>query len=69
VGVEVTQVERRRRDLGLSQVDLAKAAKVTQQSISLIEGGRVPRLATAYAIAAALGTTLEDLFPQAAVPS
>jgi DNA-binding XRE family transcriptional regulator len=52
----------------LTQVELAKAAGVSQQTISLIESGRTPRLSTAYAVAAALQTTPEQLFP-AAMPA
>jgi transcriptional regulator with XRE-family HTH domain len=55
----------RRKGLGLTQTQLAEAAGVTQQTISEIESGRIPRLATAYAVATALGATPEELFPQA----
>lgn len=62
---ELNPTERRRKELGLTQTQLAKASGVTQQTISEVESGRIPRLATACAIAAALSVTIEDLFPAA----
>jgi|SRR5271165_2300990 len=51
---------------GLSQGALADMAGVTRQSISGIESGRwSPSLETALALAAALGTSIEDLFGSA----
>src|SRR5271165_6576671 len=48
---------------GLSQGALADMAGVTRQSISGIESGRwSPSLEVALALAAALGTRIEDLF-------
>ena len=48
---------------GLSQGALADVAGVTRQSISGIESGRwSPSLEVALALAAALGTSVEDLF-------
>ena len=48
---------------GLSQGALAEMAGVTRQSISGIESGRwSPSLEVALALAAALGTSVEDLF-------
>ena len=48
---------------GLSQGALADMAGVTRQSISGIESGRwSPSLEVAFALAAALGTSVEDLF-------
>jgi putative molybdopterin biosynthesis protein len=48
---------------GLSQGTLADMAGVTRQSISGIESGRwSPSLEVALALAAALGTSIEDLF-------
>lgn len=54
-----------RTKLGKSQVELAKEVGVTQPAISAIELGEVanPAVDTAQLIAAALGTTVEYLFP------
>ena len=52
---------------GLSQGDLARTAGVTRQAISGIESGRwSPSLDVALSLAAALDSTVEDLFGSAA---
>lgn len=53
----------RRKELGLSQVELAEATKVDQRTISAYERGRYqPPLDTRLAIAKALDTTHDSLF-------
>lgn len=54
-----------REQMGISQTELAAAARITQAAISAIERGEVksPSLETARNIARALGTTIEELFP------
>jgi transcriptional regulator with XRE-family HTH domain len=50
--------------LGLTQIQLARMAGVTERTIRLYEQGqRTPRLGTARAIADALGVSVEELFP------
>lgn len=57
------QVEKRRIELGMSQEELARASRVSRQTISDIETGRhIPRLDTALMIASALLTTVDALF-------
>jgi transcriptional regulator with XRE-family HTH domain len=56
------QVRRRRRAAGLSQAQLAERSGVSRQAVGALESGRhLPRVDAALAIAAALGTTVEDL--------
>jgi transcriptional regulator with XRE-family HTH domain len=53
------QVGRRRRELGLSQADLAKRCHTTQSAIARLEGGgRPPRIDTLLRIANALDCDL-----------
>jgi transcriptional regulator with XRE-family HTH domain len=60
----------RRRELGLTQRDLAARADLTQQYLSLIERGAVePRLDLRLRLASALEMTAESLFPYPAVPA
>ncbi|HEU4852969.1 MAG TPA: helix-turn-helix domain-containing protein [Telluria sp.] len=55
------KVQRAMRDL--TQADLADMAGVTRKSINAIEAGRmVPSTILALKLAAALGTTVEQLF-------
>jgi molybdate-binding protein/DNA-binding XRE family transcriptional regulator len=59
------RLRQRREELGLSQVALAAAAKLTRQSIGAIEAGRaVPGVDVALRLAHALGCAVEDLFGQ-----
>jgi ribosome-binding protein aMBF1 (putative translation factor) len=54
------QVTERRRDLGLSQADLAELTGTTQSAIARLEsGGRPPRIDTLLRIANALDCELE----------
>lgn len=56
------RIERRRREAGLSQKELASMADVTQSTISMIENGdRTPSLAVITRLAAALRCTVDDL--------
>lgn len=52
-----------REQAGLLLIDLAKASGKSPGLISQIEGGYVPKLPTMRAIAAALGKTPLDLWP------
>jgi transcriptional regulator with XRE-family HTH domain/molybdate-binding protein len=64
------QVRRRRRAAGLSQALLAEQAGVSRQAVSALEAGRhLPRVDAALAIAAALGTTVEELLTVEAPPA
>src|SRR5262245_37750935 len=56
-------VARHRRELGLSQATLARAAGLSRQALSAVEAGRsVPSTAIALRLARALGRSVEDLF-------
>ena len=58
-----------RRRRGWSQVELAKEAGVTDETISNIERGEhEPRPTTLRKVATALGVAVEDLFPDQAAP-
>lgn len=58
-----SRVRARRVALGVSQVELAAAARLTRQSIGAIEAGRAsPAVDVALRIARALGSTVEELF-------
>lgn len=59
-----TRVFERRDSLKLTQTQVADLAGITQQSLSRIERDEViPRFSTMDALARALGTTVEQLFP------
>jgi DNA-binding XRE family transcriptional regulator len=63
------RVEERRTELRFSQETVAKISGLPQQTISRVELERhAPRYETMAAIAKALGTTVEDLFPIDAYP-
>ena len=61
------QVAERRRELGMSQQELARAVGTTQSAIARLEGGgRPPRIDTLLRIAEALGCDLiVELRPRA----
>jgi putative transcriptional regulator len=61
--VEVSPLEIARRARGLSQVDLARLAGVSRETVSLIERGELPRMSTALSIARALGVEFGAVFP------
>lgn len=64
------QVRAFRQARGLSQVELADAARLTRQSIGAIETGRAtPAVDVALRIAESLGCRVEDLFAQPAAES
>jgi len=52
-----------REEKGMTQVQLAAAANVTQGMISAYENGVLPTLPIALRISRILGASLEDLFP------
>jgi putative transcriptional regulator len=53
----------RRAGLGFSQAELAELAGLSRETISRLEQGATPHLATAHAIATALGAPVTVLFP------
>ena len=56
------RVRHLRRGLGLSQAELADRAGMSRQSLGALEAGQhLPRVDAAVSLAAALGTTVEDL--------
>lgn len=62
------RVRQRRTALGLTQVDIAERTRCRQATISRIErGASSPSDATKYRLAAALLTTVQDLFPYVTV--
>jgi putative transcriptional regulator len=59
-------VRARRKELGLTQAELADAVHVSRQTVISIEsGGYAPSVYLALRIARALGTRVEDLFDEA----
>jgi DNA-binding XRE family transcriptional regulator len=57
------RVSQRRKQLGLSQLELSRASKLSRQLISALETGRhVPSVKAAMAIAQVLGSTVEEIF-------
>lgn len=53
----------KRKDVGLTQVQVAEQAGVTEVCYQCYEAGkRLPRVDVALRIARALGSTVEDLF-------
>ena len=59
-------IKRHRRERGLSQEDLARAAGVTYSALTKIEAGYVqdPRVKTLQRIAIALEVTVDDLLKE-----
>lgn len=56
-------IRARRKARGLSQQELAKLCGVTRQTVNAIENNRYdPTLALAFALARALGDTVDGLF-------
>ena len=56
-------IHQRRKELGLSQQELAKQCGVTRQTVNAIENNRYdPTLALAFQLARVLGTTVDELF-------
>lgn len=57
------RVAERRKELGMTQAELAQKAKVGQHTISDIETGRhIPKVDVAILICRVLGKAVEDLF-------
>lgn len=57
------RVEELRKSIGLNQDDLAKALKVSRQTISSIETGKYnPSLELAFAISEYFGKSIEEIF-------
>jgi DNA-binding XRE family transcriptional regulator len=52
-----------RAGLGFSQAELAEVAGLSRETISRLEQGATPLLATAHAIATALGVPITAVFP------
>lgn len=60
-------LKERREAQGLSQIQVARAAGITEKAVRQIEKGQVsPRLSTARALATALGCSIDELVPEAA---
>lgn len=58
-----TKLKAKRRKIGLTQVQVAKQANITETSYQRIEyGTQTPSLNTAKLIAKALNSTVEELF-------
>ena len=56
-------IHEKRKALGLSQEQLAKACGVSRQTINAIENNKYdPTLALAFKLAQELGTTVDELF-------
>ena len=56
-------IRERRKELGLSQEELAKRCGVTRQTVNAIENNKYdPTLALAFALARELGLTVDKLF-------
>ena len=56
-------IKTRRKELGLSQEELAKRCGVTRQTINAIENNKYdPTLALAFKLVQELGTTVDELF-------
>ncbi len=57
------KIEELRKAKGILQEDLAKALKVSRQTISSLERGRYnPSISLAHNIAVYFGMTIEDIF-------
>ncbi len=60
------QIREKRKTKGLLQEDLAKKCKVSRQTINAIENNKYdPSLFLAFRLAAALDTTVDELFKPA----
>ena len=56
-------IRERRKELGLSQEELAKRCEVSRQTVNAIENDKYdPTLALALRLAKELGTTVDELF-------
>ena len=60
------QIKTRRKELGLSQEELAKRCGVSRQTVNAIENNKYdPTLALAFALAKQLQLTVDELFTPA----
>ena len=56
-------IRERRKELGISQEELAKRCGVSRQTVNAIENNKYdPTLALAFRLAQTLGTTVDQLF-------
>lgn len=56
-------IRNKRKELGLSQEELAKKCGVSRQTVNAIENDKYdPTLALAFSLAKELGTTVDELF-------
>ena len=56
-------IRERRKELGLSQEELAKRCEVSRQTVNAIENDKYdPTLALSFRLAKELGTTVDELF-------
>lgn len=61
--MSVAKLKAKRLEMGLTQVQVAKKAHISEISYQRIEYGKqMPRLKTAILIAQALNSTVEELF-------
>ena len=59
-------IRQRRKELGLSQVELAKKCGVSRQTVNAIENNKYdPTLALAFSLAKELHLTVDELFTPA----
>lgn len=59
----INKIEILRKELKLSQAELAKRCKVSRQTINAIENNKYdPSLQLAFDLARELGTSVDDLF-------
>jgi transcriptional regulator with XRE-family HTH domain len=65
----VSAIETARRARGLTQAEVARLAGCSRPYVSLVEGGLVPPLRLRAALAAALGKTIEELWPGSTPPA
>ena len=69
VARDTNPVRKLREQQGLLLGELAERSDCSAAKLSMIEGGFVPRLPTMRAIAAALGTTADKLWPDEFEPA
>ena len=56
-------IRQRRKELGLSQEELARKCGVSRQTVNAIENNKYdPTLTLAFHLAGVLGTTVDELF-------
>lgn len=63
----VSRFERRRRELGLTQADVAERARLSPSQVSRIENGLVPSLDAQRRLANVLAASVDELWPLAAL--